>query len=338
MVGPVRDMFGALFFLSIGMLIDYRTLDEYIVATVVVVAVFMVGKMTANTVGSILAGRTPGDSLKVGMTMPQMGEFSLAIGRLSPTDVAGATALGPVLSLSTAFTSVLAPLTSRAASPLSAWINRRAPALLHQIMLSITLGVDVFWSALSLTGQSGELFGNVGRRILVNAGIIGILSAGGTAALYVAPEALGTLIHVPEGVAGLVVVGVVAGLSTPSAIGIWRSLGTLAHLATYTSLNLGARLDDQGRWNTARTMVSYGLATVLLTLLVLLSLPLIIRLFTLGTVSVPVSLLLLVLPALAVGVFSFRVHRVLERAFRDTFISEPGKPAEHWEDVPEETR
>ena len=338
MVGPVRDMFGALFFLSIGMLIDYRTLDEYIVATVVVVAVFMVGKMAANTVGSILAGRTPGDSLKVGMTMPQMGEFSLAIGRLSPTDVAGATALGPVLSLSTAFTSVLAPLTSRAASPLSAWINRRAPALLHQIMLSITLGVDVFWSALSLTGQSGELFGNVGRRILVNAGIIGILSAGGTAALYVAPEALGTLIHVPEGVAGLVVVGVVAGLSTPSAIGIWRSLGTLAHLATYTSLNLGARLDDQGRWNTARTMVSYGLATVLLTLLVLLSLPLIIRLSTLGTVSVPVSLVLLVLPALAVGVFSFRVHRVLERAFTDTFISEPGKPAEHWEDGPEETR
>ena len=32
------------------------------------------------------------------------------------------------------------------------------------------------------------------------------------------------------------------------------------------------------------------------------------------------------------------VHRVLERAFTDTFISEPGKPAEHWEDGPEETR
>ena len=89
MVTPVRDMFGALFFLSIGMLIDYRVLGDYIAPALVVVAVFMVGKIAANTIGSILAGRGPGEALRVGMTMPQMGEFSLAIGRLSPADVVG---------------------------------------------------------------------------------------------------------------------------------------------------------------------------------------------------------------------------------------------------------
>ena len=66
MVSPVRDMFGALFFLSIGMLIDYRTLDDYILPALVVVAVFMIGKMAANTVGSILAGRNIGDAMRVG--------------------------------------------------------------------------------------------------------------------------------------------------------------------------------------------------------------------------------------------------------------------------------
>ena len=125
MVSPVRDMFGALFFLSIGMLIDYRTLDDYILPALVVVAVFMIGKMAANTVGSILAGRNIGDAMRVGMTMPQMGEFSLAIGRLTPTDIAGASALGPILSITTAITSVLAPLTSRAARPSSVWVQRR---------------------------------------------------------------------------------------------------------------------------------------------------------------------------------------------------------------------
>ena len=70
-------------------------------------------------------------------------------------------------------------------------------------------------------------------------------------------------------------------------------------------------------------MIEYGLATVLLGLLFLLTLPLTVRLFTLGSLSVPLSLVLLVTPALAVGVFSFRLHLILEPAFRETFTAEP---------------
>ena len=59
LVNPVRDIFGALFFLSIGMLIDYRTLGDLIVPALVVVGVFMAGTIVANTVGSVLGGRKP---------------------------------------------------------------------------------------------------------------------------------------------------------------------------------------------------------------------------------------------------------------------------------------
>ena len=48
LVNPVRDLFGALFFLSIGMLIDYHTLGDYIAPALVVVAVFMLSKIVAN--------------------------------------------------------------------------------------------------------------------------------------------------------------------------------------------------------------------------------------------------------------------------------------------------
>ena len=125
----------------------------------------------------------------------------------------------------------------------------------------------------------------------------------------------------PAGVAGLAVVGVVAGLSIPSAIGIWRSLATLARLASNSSKAIGDQPDSDERRNTLRTMVEYGLAMVLIVFLLLLLLPLISELFTLGGLTVPVSLLLLLLPGLAVGVFSFRIHRVLERAISDTFTS-----------------
>ncbi|MCE2457842.1 MAG: hypothetical protein J4G14_08510 [Dehalococcoidia bacterium] len=133
--------------------------------------------------------------------------------------------------------------------------------------------------------------------------------------LYITPEALGSLLPWPVGITGLLILGVVTGLSAPSAIRIWHSLGDLARLATNIP-----QIQPFGTW---QTMVEYGLATVLLGLLFLLTLPFLVRLFTLGSLSVPLSLLLMVTPALAVGVFSFRLHLILEPAFRDTFIAEP---------------
>ena len=326
MISPVRDMFGALFFLSIGMLIDYRTLDDYIVPALVVVAVFMTGKIAANTIGSILAGRRPGEALRVGMTMPQMGEFSLAIGRLSPSDAVRGSALEPVLSLCTAITSVLAPLTSRSAIPLTRWADQRTPVPLRKIMLSISLGVSIFWSGLSLAGETGAQLRDVGRGILINVGIIGLLCLAGTGVLYITPEVMRNLLPWPVGITGILIVGVVTGLSAPSAIRIWHSLGDLARLATniphIQSFGAG-RLE---RWSTWRNMVEYGLAIILLGLLFLLILPFMVRLFTLGSLSVPLSLVLLMLPALAVGVFSFRLHLILEPAFRETFTAEPVSP------------
>lgn len=326
MVSPVRDMFGALFFLSIGMLIDYRTVDDYLVPALVVAAVFMTGKIAANTIGSILAGRRPGEALRVGMTMPQMGEFSLAIGRISPSGSVTATALEPVLAICTAITSVLAPLTSRASLPLSRWTGRRSPLPLRKIMLSISLGVSIFWSALALKGETGEQLRDVGRGILINVSIIGVLCAAGTGVVYITPEALASLLPWSAGITGLLIAGVVVGLSAPSAIRVWHSLGDLARLATNIPQIQPFGTGRAERWRTWQTMVEYGLATVLLGLLFLFTLPFVVRLFALGSLSVPLSLILLVAPALAVGVFSFRLHLILEPAFRDTFIAEPASP------------
>ena len=340
MVAPVRDMFGALFFLSIGMLIDYRTLDDYIVPVVVLVAVFMAAKIAANTVGSIMAGLGPTDALRVGMTMPQMGEFSLAIGRLTPSTPAGAAALAPILSICTAVTSILAPLTSRSAVPLADLISRRAPAVLRESMLSIRLGVDVFWSSFSQSEGpgtqsegSGKGFRGIGRGILINMFIIALLSGAGTEVLHFIPEAFGDRLPVSEGVAGLVVVGIFAGLSIPSAIAIWRSLHSLAGVATSSSKPIDHQPQGQQRRVALRTMVEYGLAMVFIALLFLLILPLTSELFALSSSSVPVSLLLLLSPALAVGFFSFRLHRVLERAVSQTFTSGEEGTGPHTQDT-----
>ena len=205
------------------------------------------------------------------------------------------------------------------------------------MLLAMQLGVDTFWSALSLKGDTGAQLHNAGRRILIDIGIIVVLASAGTALLYATPAIIGDVLPVSQGVSGLILAGAVIGLSTPPAIGIWRSLKTLARLATRDP---GAPDEGQGIdpvWRTMRSMVQNGLATVLLALLLLLSLPLIIRLFQLGSLFAPLSLLLLIAPALAMGIISFRVHRVLQPAFSDTFIAEDGAPELHAESSPEET-
>ena len=336
MIAPVRDMFGALFFLSIGMLIDYRTLDDYIIPALIVVAVFMLGKIAANTIGSILAGRRFSDALQVGMTMPQMGEFSLAIGRLGPGDVAGFSPLGAVISIATAITSVLAPITSKSASKVAGWVDRFTPAPLTWIVLSVQLGVDAFWSALSLTGESGNRFRSVRQTIFINAAIMGFLSVAGTGVVYIAPDAVSELLSVPAGVAGMIIVGIVIGLSIPSAVVIWRSLGTISLLASQGPDETEDTAEAQQRSRTFRTMVEYGLATVLMSVLFLLALPLFIRLITLDTLSIPLSLVLLISPALLVGLFSFRIQWILEDAITDILGSEPEDTEEPLESDAEE--
>ena len=313
------------------MLIDYRTLVDFIVPAVVV-GVFMGGKIAASTIGSILAGRSPGDSLRVGMTMPQMGEFSLAIGRLSPSDALGVSPLGAIFSIATAATSVLAPLTARASQPLSRWIGRRSPAILHRVMLAVRLGVDTFWSAFSLEGEIGIQLRNAGRSILINICIVVVIGAAGTAALFATPALVGDALEVSKSLVGLIMVGIVMGLSTPSVIAIWRSLERLSHLSTIfpdaeedNGSGLTLRL-------TLRAMVKNGLAAVFLILLFLLSLPLINRMLSLGSLTTLLSVILLVAPMVAVGIFSFKVHRVLEPAFNETFLEDPDAEARNVEE------
>lgn len=318
LVSPVRDMFGALFFMSIGMLIDYRTLDNFILPALVVVGVFMAAKMIANTVGSILSGRSSRQAVQVGMSMPQMGEFSLAIGRLSAADAVAGAIIGPVLAIVTAITSVLAPLTSRVAMPLCDWVERKAPSTLVEIDLAIHLGINTFWSAFSLPGPTGRVLKSLVRQILINILIITILTAIGTAAVYTLPEFLAEIVPVPKDLLGLIFGGATIGLGIPPAIAIWRELRILARLTA--GANRWARSGEPARF-TLRTVMQDGMATALLVVALLFLMPLIIRLFQLGSLSAPLPILLLITSAAALVFVGFHIHRALESAFHEAFVT-----------------
>lgn len=81
-VKPIKDLFGAIFFVSVGMLIVPSLLIEYIVPIIIITAVTIMGQMTFATVGMLLSGQSLHTAVRGGFSMVQIGEFSFIIATL----------------------------------------------------------------------------------------------------------------------------------------------------------------------------------------------------------------------------------------------------------------
>lgn len=81
-VKPIKDLFGAIFFVSVGMLIVPELLIEYIVPIIIITIVTIIGQMTFATIGMLLSGQSLHTAVRGGFSMVQIGEFSFIIATL----------------------------------------------------------------------------------------------------------------------------------------------------------------------------------------------------------------------------------------------------------------
>jgi CPA2 family monovalent cation:H+ antiporter-2 len=79
LIAPLRDVFGAVFFVSVGMMLDPHVLVEYWPALAALVAVVLIGKTIGVGVGAMLSGSSTRLAVQAGMSMAQIGEFSFII-------------------------------------------------------------------------------------------------------------------------------------------------------------------------------------------------------------------------------------------------------------------
>lgn len=79
---PVKDLFGAIFFVSVGMLIDPETIIEYRWPVLWVTLLTLFGKLFSTTLGALLSGQPLKQSVQVGMSMAQIGEFAFIVATL----------------------------------------------------------------------------------------------------------------------------------------------------------------------------------------------------------------------------------------------------------------
>lgn len=79
---PVKDLFGAVFFVSVGMLIDPQVLVTYAAPIAVITIATILGKVLTTATGALLSGQTLRHSVQAGMSLAQIGEFSFIIASL----------------------------------------------------------------------------------------------------------------------------------------------------------------------------------------------------------------------------------------------------------------
>lgn len=81
-IKPVKDLFGAVFFVSVGMLIDPQALVKYGIPVMIITLLTLFGKLFSTTIGALLSGQPLKQSVQVGMSMAQIGEFAFIVATL----------------------------------------------------------------------------------------------------------------------------------------------------------------------------------------------------------------------------------------------------------------
>jgi CPA2 family monovalent cation:H+ antiporter-2 len=166
LIEPIRDMFSAIFFVAIGLMIDPAVLLDYAGPIAVITVAVVLGKMLSCGLGAFIAGNDGKTSLRVGMGLSQIGEFSFIIAALGMTLQVTSDFLYPVAVAVSAITTLLTPYLIRSADPLSHKLASVMPTRVSRVF-----GLYGEWLRSIQPQGQGALLAAMIRKILLQVGV-----------------------------------------------------------------------------------------------------------------------------------------------------------------------
>lgn len=312
LVEPVRDMFSAVFFVAVGMLIDPRVLLEYAVPIALISLAVIFGKVICCSLGAFLGGAAPRDAMRMGLSLAQIGEFSFIIATLGESLDVTSGFLYPIAVAVSAITTLTTPYLITHADWITSQVARLAPAALRE-------SARVYSESRPLSAMQAR--DQLGRRVLRRSLITVLLNLLIAAGLFLLAsrlelEAAPWMPVLPEwtgGIKTLLWLAAVA-LSLPLYVASVRKLNAMAMIIAEMSID---RELPEERKAARRQLLSAGLLG-LLTFVFMSA----IVLFSYALLPPwPVLLVLLVMLAIVVAYQWNRLVRVYARAqasLRDT--------------------
>ena len=139
LVSPVKDLFGAVFFVSVGMLVDPKIIVEYAIPIAVLVLTILLGQSIFGTFGFLIGGQSLKSAMRCGFSMAQIGEFSFIIASLGLSLHVTGEFLYPVVVAVSVITTFLTPYMIRLSVPSYNVLERHLPKPWVRALNNITL-------------------------------------------------------------------------------------------------------------------------------------------------------------------------------------------------------
>ena len=134
LVEPVKNLFGAIFFVSVGMLVDPQILVSYALPIIVLVLTILIGQSTFGSFAFMLGGESLKSAMRCGFSMAQIGEFSFIIASLGLSLGVISDYLYPVVVAVSVITTFLTPYMIRLATPAYNSLEHRLPSRLIRML------------------------------------------------------------------------------------------------------------------------------------------------------------------------------------------------------------
>ena len=127
LVKPVKDLFGAIFFVSVGMMVDPGMIVEYAIPILVITLAVIVGQSLFGTLGVLLSGQPLKTAMQCGFSLTQIGEFAFIIASLGVSLNVTSHFLYPIVVAVSVITTFLTPYMIRLAEPASNFVDAHMP-------------------------------------------------------------------------------------------------------------------------------------------------------------------------------------------------------------------
>jgi monovalent cation:H+ antiporter-2, CPA2 family len=317
LIAPLRDAFSAIFFVTIGLMLNPHVLVDYAWPIAVITLAVVVGKIVSCGLGTFLAGKDGRTAMRVGMTVSQIGEFSFIIASLGLTLKVTSAFLYPIAVAVSALTTLLTPYLIRAADPLARRVGQAMPRQLAGVF-----GMYAQWLG-SLQAASGEpTLLSISRRIIVQIAVnLALVVAIFLAATYGASYANAWLDRwLPDEAMQRALLWSAALLvSMPFLVAVYRKTRSLALLLAEVSVQPA----NAGRFTRA---IRYSISD-LVPVVSMVGVFLLVAALS-GGILPPTGLLaaVLVCAALLLALlwrWCVKIHATLQIALRDTFNEQP---------------
>ena len=128
LVSPVKNLFGAIFFVSVGMMVDVSLIVEYIVPILCIIVVIMLGQAILSTGAFLISGQTMKTAMQCSFSLTQIGEFAFILATLGTSLHVTSDFLYPIVVAVSVFTTFTTPYLIRLAEPAYNALERVVPA------------------------------------------------------------------------------------------------------------------------------------------------------------------------------------------------------------------